>query len=181
METLVVNAFGGPGVGKTTACWHIASELKKKGIYIEYVSEYAKELVYEEKWDMLDDSMKNQTIILAEQQKRLDRLIGKVEVIVTDSPLLLSIIYANDKNDEFEKMIINKFNQYNNFNLVVLRNKKQSFQQIGRKQNLEESIEKDKEIIDLLTKNNILFGTYYQSTLDVVVSNIEKTLSRIKK
>ena len=180
METLVVNAFGGPGVGKTTACWHIASELKKKGIYTEYVSEYAKELVYEEKWDMLDDSMKNQTIILAEQQKRLDRLIGKVEVIVTDSPLLLSIIYANDKNDEFEKMIINKFNQYNNFNLVVLRNKKQSFQQIGRKQNLEESIEKDKEIIDLLTKNNILFGTYYQSTLDVVVSNIEKTLSRIK-
>lgn len=181
METLIVNAFGGPGVGKTTACWHIASELKKKGIYTEYVSEYAKELVYEEKWDMLDDSMKNQTIILAEQQKRLDRLIGKVEVVVTDSPLLLSIIYANDKNDEFEKMIINKFNQYNNFNLVVLRNKKQSFQQIGRKQNLEESIEKDKEIIDLLTKNNILFGTYYQSTLDVVVSNIEKTLSRIKK
>lgn len=180
METLIVNAFGGPGVGKTTACWHIASELKKKGIYTEYVSEYAKELVYEEKWDMLDDSMKNQTIILAEQQKRLDRLIGKVEVVVTDSPLLLSIIYANDKNDEFEKMIINKFNQYNNFNLVVLRNKKQSFQQIGRKQNLEESIEKDKEIIDLLTKNNILFGTYYQSTLDVVVSNIEKTLSRIK-
>lgn len=181
METLIVNAFGGPGVGKTTACWHIASELKKKGIYTEYVSEYAKELVYEEKWDMLDDSMKNQTIILAEQQKRLDRLIGKVEVVVTDSPLLLSIIYANDKNDEFEKMIINKFNQYNNFNLVVLRNKKQSFQQIGRKQNLEESIEKDKEIIDLLTKNNILFGTYYQSTLDVVVSNIEKNLSRIKK
>ena len=85
METLVVNAFGGPGVGKTTACWHIASELKKKGIYTEYVSEYAKELVYEEKWDMLDDSMKNQTIILAEQQKRLDRLIGKVEVIVTKS------------------------------------------------------------------------------------------------
>ena len=100
---------------------------------------------------------------------------------VNDSPLLLSIIYANDKNDEFVKMIIDKFNQYNNFNLVVLRNKKQSFQQIGRKQNLEESIEKDKQIIDLLTKNNILFGTYYQSTLDVVVSNIEKTLSRIKK
>ena len=160
METLIVNAFGGPGVGKTTACWHIASELKKKGIYTEYVSEYAKELVYEEKWDMLDDSMKNQTIILAEQQKRLDRLIGKVEVVVTDSPLLLSIIYANDKNDDFEKMIINKFNQYNNFNLVVLRNKKQNFQQIGRKQNLRESIEKDKEIIDLLNKHNILFGTY---------------------
>lgn len=154
--------------------------MKKKGIYTEYVSEYAKELVYEEKWDMLDDSMKNQKIILAEQQKRLDRLIGKVEVVVTDSPLLLSIIYANDRNDDFEKMIIDKFNQYNNFNLVVLRNKKQEFQQIGRKQNLEESIEKDKEIINLLTKNNILFGTYYQSTLDVVVKNIEKTLSRIK-
>ena len=43
MRTLIVNAFGGPGVGKTTCCWEIASELKKRGIITEYVSEYAKE------------------------------------------------------------------------------------------------------------------------------------------
>lgn len=180
METLVVNAFGGPGVGKTTACWHIASTLKKKGIIAEYVSEYAKELVYEEKFDMLDDSMKNQTLILCEQDRRLKRLIGKVDVIVTDSPLLLSIIYANDKNKDFEEMVLKEFNKYNNFNLVVLRNTKQEYQQSGRKESLEESIKKDKEIMELLDSNKLLYGTYYQSTLDVVVKNIEKTLNRLK-
>lgn len=180
MKTLVVNAFGGPGVGKTTACWHIASELKKKGILTEYVSEYAKELVYEERFDMLDDSMKNQTLILCEQDRRLKRLIGKVNVIVTDSPLPLSIIYANDKNEDFVKMVLNEFNKYNNFNLVVLRNSKQEYQQAGRKENLEESLKKDREIIELLNESKLVYGTYYQSTLDVVVKNIEKTLNKLK-
>lgn len=180
MNTLVVNAFGGPGVGKTTACWHIASELKKKGILTEYVSEYAKELVYEERFDMLDDSMKNQTLILCEQDRRLKRLIGKVDIVVTDSPLLLSIIYANDKNDDFVRMVRKEYDKYNNFNLVVLRNTKQEYQQAGRKQTLEESLEKDREIIKLLDDSKLIYGTYYQSTLDVVVKNIEKSLSKLK-
>ena len=173
MNTLVVNAFGGPGVGKTTACWHIASELKKKGILTEYVSEYAKELVYEERFDMLDDSMKNQTLILCEQDRRIKRLIGKVSVIVTDSPLPLSIIYANDKNEDFVKMVLKEYNKYNNFNLVVLRNKQQEYQHAGRKESYEESIKKDREIIELLDEHKIIYGTYYQTTLDVVVRNIE--------
>ena len=32
MKTLIVNAFGGPCCGKTTACWEIAAELKKRGV-----------------------------------------------------------------------------------------------------------------------------------------------------
>lgn len=180
MKTLIVNAFGGPGVGKTTCCWEIASELKKRGIIAEYVSEYAKELVYEERFDLLDDSMKNQKIILAEQKKRLDRLIGKVNVIVTDSPLLLSIIYANDSTKEYEDDILKTFNSYNNFNMVVLRNKKQTYEQTGRKQNFEESLEKDKEILKLLDDNKIIYGTYYQKTINVVIQNIINNLNKYK-
>ena len=130
---------------------------------------------------MLDDSMKNQTLILCEQDRRLKRLIGKVNVIVTDSPLLLSIIYANDKNEDFVKMVLKEYNKYNNFNLVVLRNKKQEYQQAGRKESYEESLLKDREIIELLDDNKLLYGTYYQSTLDVVVKNIEKTLGKLNK
>ena len=44
-KTIVVNLFAGAGAGKTTCAWEIASELKKRGIETEYVSEYAKELV----------------------------------------------------------------------------------------------------------------------------------------
>ena len=38
--TVVVNLLAGPGAGKTTCAWAIASELKKRGIETEYVSEY---------------------------------------------------------------------------------------------------------------------------------------------
>lgn len=31
-HTLVINAFGGPGAGKTTACMEIAATLKKRGL-----------------------------------------------------------------------------------------------------------------------------------------------------
>ena len=57
IQTVVVNAFGGPGAGKTTSCWEIASELKKAGYCVEYVSEYAKELVWEGQMELLDGSL----------------------------------------------------------------------------------------------------------------------------
>ena len=38
MNTMVVNCYAGPGAGKTTCAWEVASQLKKKGINTEYVS-----------------------------------------------------------------------------------------------------------------------------------------------
>ena len=76
-KTIVINAFGGPGAGKTTACLDITSMLRKRGFVAEYVPEYAKELVWDKNFEMLDGSEKNQKIILNEQQKRMDRLMGK--------------------------------------------------------------------------------------------------------
>lgn len=94
-KTIVINAFGGPGAGKTTACLDITSMLKKRGFIAEYVQEYAKELVWDKNFEMLNGSEKNQKIILNEQQKRMDRLMGKVDFIVTDAPLLLNSIYLD--------------------------------------------------------------------------------------
>ena len=68
---------------------------EKTWICSEYVQEYAKELVWDKNFEMLDGSEKNQKIILAEQQKRMDKLMGKVDFIVTDAPLLLNTIYLN--------------------------------------------------------------------------------------
>jgi broad-specificity NMP kinase len=45
-NTLVVSLFAGPGVGKSTMATGIFSALKFKGIECEYVSEYAKNLVW---------------------------------------------------------------------------------------------------------------------------------------
>lgn len=44
-NTIVINAFAGPGAGKTTSCLEIAEKLKKQGFVTEYVQEYAKQLI----------------------------------------------------------------------------------------------------------------------------------------
>ena len=44
MKKTVVNLYGGPGAGKSTAALQLVAELKKRGINADYVSEYAKEL-----------------------------------------------------------------------------------------------------------------------------------------
>lgn len=51
-NTIVINAFAGPGAGKTTSCLEVAEKLKKQGFVTEYVQEYAKELVYDNSFDV---------------------------------------------------------------------------------------------------------------------------------
>lgn len=92
-NTKIVNAFAGPGAGKTTACLEIVSQLKMRGKSAEYVPEYAKELVWDERTQLLDGSLMNQLTILCEQYKRIKRLFHKVDYIVTDSPLWLNLLY----------------------------------------------------------------------------------------
>jgi len=87
--TLVVNLFGAPGSGKSTTAAHVFALLKHKGINCELVQEYAKELYWQNK---LIGTM--QRDIFEEQFHRTNRLLGKVDVIITDSPCELSYIYA---------------------------------------------------------------------------------------
>lgn len=86
----VINIYGGPGAGKSTAALQLVAELKKRGINADYVSEYAKELVYAKNFSKLDGSVQNQREIFHEQKSRLDVTLEGVEVAVTDAPLLLN-------------------------------------------------------------------------------------------
>ncbi len=175
-QTIVVNLFAGPGAGKTTCAWEIASELKKKGIETEYVSEYAKELVWDNRLDLLDGSLEHQKILYSEQLRRVQRLIGKVEVVVTDSPPLLSLMYLKEKAPEFERTVLSDFAKNRNFNLFINRSKE--YQQTGRIQNAQESKEIDRKIIDFLDSNHIYYGTYYHKTVNVLIDNIIKNLKK---
>lgn len=47
MKTIVINLFGEPSVGKSTAAMTITANLKRAGVNAEYVSEFAKDKVYE--------------------------------------------------------------------------------------------------------------------------------------
>ena len=178
-KTLIINAFGGPGAGKSTACLHIASELKKRGFVAEYVSEYAKDLVWDKNFEMLDGSERHQKLILEEQKKRMDRLIGQVDFVVTDAPVLLNSVYLNsDDKSSYDEALVNLFNQYDNFNLEVIRDVN-NFEEEVRIHNLEQSQQADNDIRTLLNRNNIYFGTYSHNNLDKIVDNAVVTYGKL--
>ena len=151
MKTIVINLFGAPGVGKSTGAAYIFALLKMAGIEAELVTEFAKDKV----WEGNTAVFENQAYIFGKQSFRLSRCANKVDVIVTDSPLPLSIQYnQNDiSRDNFNKYVLDIFNSYENKNYYLTRIKEYSGN--GRFQTEDESNQIGKEIIKILNDNNI--------------------------
>lgn len=174
-KTKVINLYAGPGAGKTTAALQICLELKKLGVNAEYVSEFAKDLIYDGKEEMLKD----QKFVTDGQYERLNRLRGKVDVIVTDSPLLLGQVYGKKSIDkDYKDEIRNRYDSFDNYNAFIVRDK--NFTQKGRVHNLEESKQLDADVLQMLSDNKIFHGYYKQDNLSEAVENIEKWLDKDK-
>src|SRR4051812_38372578 len=90
---LVVNMYAGPGSGKTTLAHAVTAKLKMMGTghVVEYVGEYAKRLVFEDR----RAAMANQILILGRQFQELGNLWGKADIVVTDGPMLHGLIYGD--------------------------------------------------------------------------------------
>lgn len=167
-ETIVINLIGGPGSGKSTIASGIFYNLKKNGIDCEMALEFAKDKVWEESYRTLDD----QIYVFGKQYHRLWKLLGKVDVIITDSPLILSAIYNKEQSDYFENFIIEQFKKFNNKIYFIERNSSQ-YQENGRMQKLEEAIEIDEKILDILKRNNISFmNVLNEKAVDFILSDI---------
>ena len=177
-QTVVINLFGGPGAGKSTCAMEICSELKKHGLSAEYVQEYAKELVYENRMDLLDGSREHQQLLFEEQKRRMNILLGKVDFIVTDSPVILSAIYNKDLTPDFEQQVLKEFNKNRNFNIFINRGK--TFESNGRIHNLDESIEIDNQLKEYLEQNQIYYGEYQHDTISKAVNNIQDYVTEQK-
>lgn len=153
-KTLVINLFAGPGAGKSSLAAAVFSLLKMHDINTELVTEFAKDLTWENRQDILND---NQYYVWGKQYHRLWRLNGKVDIIVTDSSLLLGLMYgATDEPECFKNSVIHSYNKFDNINYFITRTKK--FNQNGRNQNECESKDIDNRIIDMLLANSIQFG-----------------------
>ena len=99
METKIINLFGPSGCGKSSGAAYIFSKLKMIGISCELVPEYAKDKVWEGNKEIF--LPENQVYIFGKQYYRISRLIGKVDYVITDSPILLSNVY--NKSDVLKK------------------------------------------------------------------------------
>src|SRR4051812_46140966 len=87
--TKVINLFGGSGLGKSTTAAGLFYEMKLRGIHCELIREYVKQWA----WDGTKIGPMDQVYIFGKQAEAESRIYGKVDIAVTDSPLLLSPIY----------------------------------------------------------------------------------------
>lgn len=151
----VINLFGGPGTGKSTTAADLFALMKWKNINVELVNEYAKEVTWAERYQILED----QLYIMAKQNHKLWRLKGKVDWVITDSPLILSLVYAKPEYfpSYYRAFGHELYNHYDNINIFLQREK--PYHKIGRNQTEEEAREKDAEILELLYKYNYPYHT----------------------
>lgn len=87
----IINLFGGPGIGKSTLSTELFFNFKRLGYRTEIVREYVKE------WAWADRKIGpfDQFFITAKQAQLESTLYGKVDYIITDSPLLMGCFYEN--------------------------------------------------------------------------------------
>lgn len=127
-RALVVNFFGGPGAGKSTTAAAVFAECKRRGLLAELVTEYAKDRVWEEAYRTLE----NQIYVFGKQHHRLWRVADKVDVIVTDSPLLLSLHYGSEMSPAFRALVAEEHRRLRSLNVMLRRVK--PYAPVGRVQ-----------------------------------------------
>ena len=169
-KPIVINLFAGPGTGKSTSCAQIFAELKQKHVNCEMVREFAKDKVWENSIDVLND----QIYIFGKQQHKMRVLIGNVDVIVTDSPILLSLIYDKSGNQNFRNLVHDVHKEFTSINFLLEREK--PFNPKGRLQNEEKARLLDIKIKDLLNELNVPFTI--KKTNQTEISEISEIVLR---
>ena len=161
----IINLYAGPGAGKSTTAAGIFHLMKLGGFKVELITEYAKQLVYSDR----KHTFEAQEYIFAKQLSKIrDLQRNNIEWAVTDSPLLLSMVYPKDfMGDFWDQGLIDSFsnfvylvnNKYNNINYFIERRK--LYQKFGRHHTEEESKELDTRVLDMLKENSVDFAARY--------------------
>ena len=145
----ILNIWGGPGTGKSTTAAGLFHEMKCMGLEVELVQEYAKDMVWEHRHNILED----QIYIFAKQQRRISRLKGhNLDWVVTDSPIPLGLCYTRpqDLTPAFRDLVMQVFDSYDNHNFYLTRNVE--YNPNGRNQaDITEAEQIDHKLMHMLT------------------------------
>lgn len=166
----VINFWGGPGTGKSTAAAGLFSAMKIQRYSVELVTEFAKDVIWEKHWSIFGE----QDYILSQQNRKLRRLVDKVDYAISDSPLAMSVSYAPEYYpDSFKAFCMDQFNSYENVNIFLNRTFK--YDPLGRRQSEQSADDKSKHIKKVMDDYKIQY-----IELDADEKIIDKTLQIIR-
>lgn len=179
--TTVINFIAGPGVGKSVMTSLVFAKLKMMGYNTEIIPEYAKQLVWTEEFELLN----NQYHVSYYQNKLISSLMNKTDIVVTDGCLLHGLVYnminpdnTSDK-DKTKHAILNWFNSFKNINILLERNPDLVYQQEGRIQTPDEAIHVDNLLKFQLFDNKIEYQRFKSSedTVPEILRYIEEKIN----
>jgi hypothetical protein len=169
---IVINLLGSPCAGKSTTASELFYRLKVMGYRTEIICEYAKELWYEE-----NPIIGRQLHVFAEQLRRQERIRDKVDILITDSPLLLSIVYNNGDNPHLNDLIAWEFNTFNNM-VYFLNRGDIAYERDGRFHDAGEAEQIDGKILGLMADLEVPYkriATRYAA--NTIINDIEQKLA----
>lgn len=156
-NTVIVNLFAGPNAGKSGTADGLVSLLKCNHISCEKVCEVAKDHI----WSNNLVALECQPYVTGEQVYRQYRVLGKVDYVVTDSPILLGLEYGKfGKTDSWANQVNEWFDAFTNINIYLLRaGNNEDFCEEGRIYTAEENLELDQAILSNLNNSGRKYYT----------------------
>ena len=131
----------------------VFAHMKLAGLKVELVTEYAKDLTYSRQPKTSEDHI----TVFANQYAKLNSLIGHTDYVVTDAPLLNSLVYGEDQSRHFRELVFEKFNEYANVNIFINRVIHSQF----------EELQVETESDDLSAKIKSVLNEYNQTFLEL--------------
>ena len=122
------------------------------GIDAEYVTEFAKDKV----WENNKEAFKCQFYITGKQAFRISRCFGKVDVIITDSPIRLGKVYADlIGRPKLGDACVEEADHYREHSLDFLLKRVKPYNPNGRNQTEDEAKEIDKTLKEMLDNQKV--------------------------
>ena len=161
-KPLIINFIGEPGAGKSWAAWYISAKLKQNGFKVEYLSEFAKSKLYEHS----EKVFTCEPYIFGKQLYKMHSMSDEVDIIVTDSPIILPHFYEKDEQAKelLKQLELYHFNQFNNLNICLMRD--HDYKKEGRFQTEDQAKQLHNEMMDFLMKNHIDYYSFFTSHIE---------------
>lgn len=150
--------ISGPGSGKSVLAAELFVEMKKQGYNVEFLQEYAKKLVWQKQFDVLN----NQHLVSRKYYESMVSMNDIIDYVILDSSLLNGLYYNRNNLDNLsnvdktEKYIIENYQTLNNINIFINRGNFK-FEKEGRLESELESKAIDANLLKILDHFNIVY------------------------